>query len=231
MVLQEDDFYWFQTFKCTHFITMHGVLIEVGGGTQMKSIISFHKKNTALFLVIVVTLIVASFVSLNTKLATAEEFGQLKIKEDFESMVPPAGWTIYGIRSVAQTTSVPDGERMVRSHAMKIIRTNTSFFCQLFTPLFNGKKGGGNLLTFWHKQLQNGHFAVYVTNDSKDWVLVTTYSSNMNWTYEKINLNDFIDPTTTMQVCFLTILLGTTDTVFLDEIIITGASEEHLLLN
>ena len=188
----------------------------------MKSTIGFHKKSTALFLVIVVTLMVASLVSSTTKFATAEESGQLKIKEDFESVVPPVGWTIYGIRSAAQTRGVPDGERMAGSHGMKMIRTNTSFFCQLFTPLFNGKKGGGNLLTFWHTQLLNGHFAVFVTNGSRDWVQVATFSSALNWTYESINLNEFVAPTTTMQVCFLSILLGTGDTVSLDEITITG---------
>ncbi len=189
--------------------------------------ISLHKKIKAVFLVSVVILILAASVPVHTELVKAEEFGQLKIQEGFESMVPPMGWTIYGIHSIHQTMRVPGGERLDGSQAIKIIRTENSFFCQLFTPVFNGKKGGGNLLTFWHTQRQNGHFAVFVTNDSVNWVEVSTFSSTRNWTYETINLNDFIDPTPTMQVCFLSIHLDTNDTVSLDEITITGASKEY----
>ena len=115
---------------------------------------------------------------------------------------------------------------MVEHHAIKISRNNTRFFGQMFTPIFNGKKGGGNILTFWHKQRLNGQFAVFVTNDSENWVQVANYSSNMDWTFEKINLDDFIHPTQKMQICFLTVIFNKNDNVYLDEVIITSINGE-----
>jgi hypothetical protein len=159
-------------------------------------------------------------------LAHAEDFGQIKIKEGFETSFPPTGWSIYGILSLVQTTGVPGGECMVGHHAAKIFRNDSRFFCELFTPLFNGKKGGGNLLTFWHKHTFEGQFAVLVTDGLGRWVQVACYSSNMNWTYEKINLNDFVHPTKIMQVCFLAVLLNDNDSVYLDEVTVTGVSGE-----
>lgn len=192
----------------------------------MKSTILFYKKIIAIFLVILLTATIASELSSSIKLAKAEELGQIKIKEGFELNFPAEGWTIYGILSIIQTTGFPGGECMVGYHAAKIVRNNNRFYCQMFTPIFNGKKGGGNILTFWHKQILNGQFAVFVTNDSENWIQVANYKVNMNWTYEKINLNDLVHPTKTMQVCFLTILLNNNDNVYLDEITITGKSGE-----
>jgi hypothetical protein len=98
----------------------------------------------------------------------------------------------------------------------------------MWTPTFNGKKGGGNILTLWHKQAfsynSNDCFVVFVTNDLVHYVQITSYPSSMDWTYETINLNDFIHPTKTMQVLFITILLNNGDNVYLDEVTITGVS-------
>lgn len=188
-------------------------------------IVLFNKVFSIFIVILLASTTLFAFVPL-VGLADAEELGQTKIKEGFETVFPPVGWTIFGVLSVIQTTGVPGGECMVGQHAAKIFRTDSRFFCQMFTPLFNGKKGGGNILSFWHKQILVGQFAVLVSNDSENWVQVAGYSSNMDWTYEKINLNDFIHPTKTMQVCFLTMLLHDNDNVYLDEVTVTGVSGE-----
>jgi hypothetical protein len=184
------------------------------------------KKIVSIFTILLLVLTILFVFKPITTVAAAEDFGQTKIKEGFESVFPPPGWTIFSVLSVVQTTGLPGGECMGGHHAAKIFRNDTRFFCQMFTPLFNGKKGGGNLLTFWHKQVLNGQFVILATNGSGDWVQVADYPSNMDWTYEKINLNDLLHPTKTMQVCFLTILFENGDNVYLDEVTITGVSGE-----
>jgi len=189
-----------------------------------------HLKEAIVLLVVILLVSPTLFVFIPvTRLANAEEIGQIKVKEGFESTFPPPGWIIQSPLSVIQTTGLPGGECMVRYHAAKIFRTDPRFFCQMFTPIFNGKKGGGNILTFWHKQtfLNQGQItAVFVTNDLSNYVQIASYTSNMNWTYEKISLNEFIHPTKIMQVLFLTILLHNGDNAYLDEVTITGVSGE-----
>ena len=160
-----------------------------------------------------------------TRMAKAGQIGQIKVREGFETW-PPRGWEIYSLLSIIQTTGHPGGECMVGCHAAKIFRPNYRFFCQMFTPIFNGKKGGGNILTFWHKQTLNNNdqLAVFVTNYLENFVQIASYNSTVNWTYEIIDLNDFIYPTKTMQVCFITVLLNNVDNVYLDEVTITGVS-------
>ena len=102
------------------------------------------------------------------------------------------------------------------------------FFAEMDTPTFNGKKGGGNILTFWHKQMihqSNDQLAVFVTNGFAGCVQIASYSSSQDWTFETINLNDFLRPTKTMQVWFLAILHNESS-VYLDEVTITGVSGE-----
>jgi hypothetical protein len=185
------------------------------------------KMKEAIVLLIIV-LLVSTTISVftpMTRMANAEQIGQIKVHEGFETW-PPSGWTILSLLSVIQTTGRPGGECMVGCHAVKIFRTDSRFFCQMFTPIFNGKKGGGNILTFWHKQAlsSNSQFAVLVNNGLGDWVQITCFYSSMDWTYETINLNDFIHPTKTMQVCFVICLTNYIDDVYIDEVAITGVS-------
>jgi len=182
-------------------------------------------KEAVVLLIIVLLVSTTIFVFIpTTHLVKAEQFGQIKVHEGFETW-PPNGWTILSLLSVIQTTGRPGGECMVGCHAVKIFRTDYRFFCQMFTPIFNGKKGGGNILTFWHKQeLSGSQFAILVNNGSWDWVQITCFNSSMDWTYETINLNDFIHPTKTMQVCFIICLTNYIDNVYIDEVTITGVS-------
>jgi hypothetical protein len=189
-----------------------------------------HLKDTMVLLVVILLVSQTLFMfTPTTRLANAEEIGQIKVKEGFEFTFPPPGWIIQSPLSVIQTTGLPGGECIVGHHAAKIFRSDSRFFCQMYTPLFNGKKGGGNILTFWHKQafLNQGQITtVFVTNDLSNYIQIADYTSSMNWTYEKINLNEFIHPTKTMQVLFLTILLHNGDNAYLDEVTITGVSGE-----
>ena len=178
-------------------------------------------------MLLIVPIMLVSFTAL-TQQVNAETLGQTKIKEGFEHTFPPTGWTISSILSIQQTTGEPGGECMTGQHAIKICCTENRFFSQIFTPIFNGKKGGGNILTFWHKQTiatSPDQLVIFVTNGIGDFVQVSSYTSSMNWTHETINLNDIIQPTKTMQVLFLAILHNKNN-IYIDEVIVTGISGE-----
>ena len=190
------------------------------------------KEASVLFIsVILISTVIFLFTPI-TQSAKAEQIGQIKIKEGFE-IWPPAGWWLSGPALIVQTTGEPGGECQIGHHAAKIYFTGYTigyrFFGEMGTPIFNGKKGGGNILTFWYKQLilnnNLDQLVVLVFNGLGGWIQVANYTSSMDWTYEKINLNDFIHPTKTMQVVFIAILHGGSN-VYIDEVIITGISGE-----
>jgi len=185
-------------------------------------------KDAGALLVVAILVSTAIFVfTPMARLAKAGQIGQIKVQEGFEFAFPPTGWTIVGPASIIQTTGHPGGECQIGYHAAKMFSTGNRFFVQMGTPTFNGKKGGGNILTFWHKQLSsNNHqdqLFVFVTNDLVNYVQITGYTSSMDWTYETINLDSFIKPTKTMQVWFIAIL-NYGNGVYLDEVTITGVS-------
>ena len=204
-----------------------------------------------------VVFLIATLFLFTTFLASTSTAKQIKIQQGFETW-PPAGWRLLGLASIVQTTGDPGGECMIGHHAAKMyfpeyhgffdqlwntifhpkrmngmIRTRMMamghrFFAEMDTPTFNGKKGGGNILTFWHKQMihqSNDQLAVFVTNGFAGCVQIASYSSSQDWTFETINLNDFLRPTKTMQVWFLAILHNESS-VYLDEVTITGVSGE-----
>lgn len=187
-----------------------------------------HSNHTDVLFIILTLLSTAIFViTPTTGQVNAAQIGQIKVHEGFETW-PPTGWTIYGILSIIQTTGFPGGECMVGHHAAKIFCSDSLFFCEMHTPVFNGKKGGGNNLTFWHKQYIKSdpdQLAVLVLNGLGDCIQVAGFSSSVNWTFETINLNDFIHPTKTMQIVFIGILHGESS-IYLDEVTITGVSGE-----
>jgi hypothetical protein len=202
-------------------------------------------------------ILIATLFLFTTFLASTSTAKQIKIQEGFETW-PPAGWRLHGLASIVQTTGDPGGECMTGQHAAKMyfpenhgfighlwnsifhtkrmkgdIRTKMMtmghrFFAEMDTPTFNGKKGGGNILTFWHKQMLHqspDQLVIFVSNGFGGCVQIASYPSSTDWTFETINLNDFLRPTKTMQVWFLAILHNGS-AVYLDEVTITGVSGE-----
>jgi hypothetical protein len=122
--------------------------------------------------------------------------------EGFEGTTfPPTGWTTYGTATIARVTGGKIG-----TYAAKMSSYGYGYYGEIDTPSFDGSSGG-NVLTFWHKQLvwagDQDNLYVLASNDGgMSYTPIVYYGSSMDWTFETINLDDYIAPTSAMQVWF-----------------------------
>jgi hypothetical protein len=142
--------------------------------------------------------------------------------EGFETW-PPAGWTLYQdtyyYGYIAQSTGGKVG-----TYAMKMYCNNYNYpVVEADTMDFDGS-AGNNILNFWHKQLTWGgdqdYLYIYVFNGIS-YAYVTGYFTSMDWTYETINLDNYITPTATMQVWFVG-SLGYGYGIYLDDVTLSN---------
>ena len=132
--------------------------------------------------------------------------------EGFEGATfPPAGWFTYIYGAYFEQASGTQSNGLSGSHSgtygARAYCYGYGYSVQANTPSFDGS-GGGNVLTFWHNQKNwagdQDHLYIYASNDGgMSYYYVTYYGSDMGWTQETINLDNYLPPSNNMQIVFL----------------------------